>query len=423
MRFLVLIFPSLLAAAVQLTVLNSLDNQPVPRAQVVTADGVRFTDANGRVTLGEDAGSVRVKAYGFRPLQGKIDPDAVHTTLYAHPLLVKALYLSFWGASSEERLDAILKLARTTEINAVVIDVKNELGLTSYKTGVQAACDISAHRNRTIKDMQRFMQALKSEGIYTIGRIVVFKDDLRSEQHPETAVRDAHGNPWQNGEGLGWLDPFIVSNHDYNIDIAEDAARVGFDEINFDYIRFPETPGLQFARENNPENRIRAVSAFLERAKARLTPYGVFLSVDTFGHISWDKGDTGIGQTMASMKEYVDYFSPMLYPSGFAKGFMGLEDPTSDVYKVVSESLRQLDVEPVRIRPWLQAFRDYAHSRTPFRARRIREQIMAAECHGSGGWLLWNPSSRYQGADIKNGSLEWSNFARYSGKAGSPYPN
>ncbi len=422
MRWLLLLFPPLLAAATQLTVLNILDNTPVTQAQVITADGVGFTDANGTITLAEDSGSVHVKAYGFRPLRGNIDPDTPRTTLYARPILVKALYLSFWGAGSEARIDAILQLARATKINAVVIDVKNEQGLTSYKTGVREADAVSAHRSRTIKDMQRFMQTLKSEGIYTIGRIVVFKDDLRAEKRPEAAVRDANGSRWQNREGLGWLDPFVVSNHDYNIDIAEDAARVGFDEINFDYIRFPETSGLRFAKENNPENRIKAVSAFLRRAKTRLTPYGVFLSVDTFGHISWDKGDTGIGQTMASMKDHVDYFSPMLYPSGFAKGFMGLKDPTSDVYKVVSESLRQLDIDPVRIRPWLQAFRDYAHSRTPFGGRKIREQIMAAECHDSGGWLLWNPRSRYQGADLdKDDDLEWSNFARY--EADSPYPN
>jgi len=412
MKRLLFLLTPLLAAAAQLTVLNTLDNRPLPRAEVITAEGVRFTDADGRVTLADTAGDVHVKAYGFRPLAGKIDAGKA-TTLYARPIEVKALYLSFWGAGREDRLDAIIKLARTTEINAVVIDIKNELGLTSYKTDVPAADEITAHRRRTIKDMRRFMQTLKREGIYTIGRIVVFKDGLRTGHHPETAVRGADGSPWQNREGLGWLDPFIVSNQTYNIDIAEDAAKAGFDEINFDYIRFPETPGLQFAKENSYENRIEAVSAFLQRAKTRLTPYGVFLSVDTFGHVSWDKGDTGIGQTMASMKKYVDYFSPMLYPSGFAKGFMGLKDPTSDVYKVVSESLQQLDIEPVRLRPWLQAFRDYAHSRTPFRARRIREQIMAAECYGSGGWLLWNPGSHYKGADLKkNYGLDWSSFAR-----------
>jgi hypothetical protein len=423
--FFLIITPLFLSAGTAVTVLNIADNRPLPGARVITPQGVSVTDANGSVLLdGNAVGTLHVKAYGFRPLQGEIAAGSTRTTFYASPITVKALYLSFWGASSDARLQEILKLARKTEINAVVIDVKNEFGLTSYKTGVKEAAEIKAHRHRTIRHMRRFMKTLKDEGIYTIGRIVVFKDGLRAEHYPESAVRDVNGSQWQNREGLGWLDPFVVSNHDYNIAIAEDAARIGFDEINFDYIRFPEKSGLTFVKENNLQNRVGAISAFLERAKQRLTPYGVLISVDTFGQVSWDKGDTGIGQTMASMKEHVDYFSPMLYPSGFVRGSMGLEDPTSNVYRVVRESLRRLEVEPVRIRPWLQAFRDYAHSRTSFRARKIREQIMAAESHGSGGWLLWNPRSRYIQAGLKDGDgLGWLNFARYQDEPRTPYPN
>lgn len=423
MRLLLLFLPTLLLAFNQLTLLDEQTQTPLAQAKVITPQGVLTSDTNGHVWLDEAIHDVRVKALGYRPLQ--VSVKAKTTTARLRPITVKALYLSFWGASPEStRLHEILELAKETEINAVVVDVKNEFGLTSYKTGVKEAAKIVAHRNRTIRDIASFMQVLREHDMYTIGRIVVFKDGLRAEKHPEVAVKDLNGSRWVNKEGLSWLDPFLPSNQDYNIAIAEDAAKIGFDEINFDYIRFPEKRELKFAKESFLDNRVAAVSTFLRRAKERLQPYGVFISVDTFGQVAWDPGDTGIGQTVISMRDHVDYFSPMLYPSGFAKGTLGLKDPTSDVYKIIRSSLENFDVAPIRVRPWLQAFKDYAHSRTFFNPKKIREQIMATEGHGSGGWLLWNPSSRYKKATFKNADESDSvNLAQYEDEPHTIYTN
>jgi len=402
MRFLVLLMPWLLMATSEITLFDSQTLTPIEGARIISENSVRYTDGNGTVRLDEPVDAVRVLAHGYRPLSARLESDTTLSTLMVEPIRVKALYLSFWGASSgSERLDEIIRLCKETEINAVVIDIKNEFGLTSYKTSVADARAIGAHRSRTIRDIDAFVSRLKAEGIYTIGRIVVFKDILRADAMPDMAIKNADGSVWHNKEGMAWLDPFIEANRRYNIDIAADAARSGFDEINFDYIRFPAVNDIRLGAANDAEARIRTIQSFLKEARERLEPLGVFISADTFGQVSWDKSDTGIGQTVASLAQYADYLSPMLYPSGFSRGWMGLEDPTSDVYTIVYESLKRLDIDPRRVRPWLQAFKDYAHSRTHFKADRIRGQINAAEQYGSGGWLLWNPRSRYRKEGLK----------------------
>jgi hypothetical protein len=415
LRLIILCFPLILFATSQITVFDNTTYEPVKDAEVILTDGQYYrTDANGTVMLDDAADAVRIKAYGYRPLHARLESDSTVSIVMIDPIRVKALYLSFWGAGTgSERFEEVLKLAEKTEINAVVVDVKNEFGFTSYKTGVAEAAAIKAHRQRTIRDMKAFMKRLKAHGIYTIGRIIVFKDGCRADAMPQMALKDAKGVVWRNNEGLGWVDPFIEANRRYNIDIAEDAARIGFDEINFDYIRFPEKSGLVFSKENNLENRVSTIETFIEEAKTRLRPYGVFISVDTFGQVSWDKGDTGIGQTVTSLARHADYLCPMLYPSGFSSGWMGLKDPTSDVYHIVHESLKRIGIEPERVRPWLQAFKDYAHSRTHFKADRIRGQIEAAEHYGSGGWLLWNPRSRYKSAGLKALQPDHVNIARF----------
>ncbi|MDX1294927.1 MAG: putative glycoside hydrolase, partial [Sulfurimonadaceae bacterium] len=400
--FLLLLIPTLLLATSKITVFDSQTHNPVSDAQIIIGDQYYKTDHTGTIKLAESVDTIRVKAVGYRPLLTRLESDSTYSSVTVDPITVKALYLSFWGAGIDsERMQAVLELAKSTEINAVVVDVKNEFGLTSYKTGVKEALELKAHKSRTIRNISAFMHKLKEHNIYTIARVVVFKDGLRALSLPDTALKTEEGDVWTNREGLAWLDPFIETNHHYNIDIAEDAARLGFDEINFDYIRFPEKSGLTFSKENVLDNRVAAINSFLKKAKERLQPYGTFISVDTFGQVSWDKGDTGIGQTVSSLQEHADYLSPMLYPSGFSSGMLGLKDPTSNVYHVVHESLKRIDIDPKRIRPWLQAFKDYAHSRSHFRAERIRGQIDAAEDHGSGGWLLWNPRSRYKDEGLK----------------------
>jgi len=206
-----------------------------------------------------------------------------------------------------------------------------------------------------------------------------------------------NGKVWRDKHNTAWIDPHSLKGQEYTLAIAEDTAKAGFDEINFDYIRFPAHKGLRYREADTEANRIAAIEGFLKRAQERLSPYSAFISVDIFGYVSWNKNDTHIGQTVASLAKYSDYICPMLYPSGFHKGTLGYKDPTRHPYTIVKTSIHktQSDVEAIRIRPWLQSFRDYAFSRVNYTEYHIARQVLAAEDMDTNGWFLWNPSSRF----------------------------
>jgi hypothetical protein len=178
-----------------------------------------------------------------------------------------------------------------------------------------------------------------------------------------------------------------------------EAAQHGFDEIQFDYVRFPDATDLQYSMPNTVENRVKAISGFLMEARRRLVPYNVFLAADIFGYVCWNLNDTSIGQRLEDLAPLVDYLSPMLYPSGFQYGIPGYRIPVSRPHEIVYLSLKRAKertrLPPIRFRPWLQAFRDYAFDGRTFTGVEVREQINAAEEFGSDGWMLWNPSNVY----------------------------
>jgi len=186
---------------------------------------------------------------------------------------------------------------------------------------------------------------------------------------------------------------------DYNVDVAVEAARLGFDEIQFDYVRFPDAVGLRFAAPSTQASRVAAIGDLMREARRRLAPYNVFLSADVFGYVCWNPDDTLIGQRLEDLAPLVDYLSPMLYPSAFQFGIPGHRDPVAHPSEIVRKSLdeaqRRTGLPGVRFRPWLQAFKDYAFDRRVFGADEIQRQIQGAERAGSGGWMLWNPRNDY----------------------------
>jgi hypothetical protein len=198
---------------------------------------------------------------------------------------------------------------------------------------------------------------------------------------------------------LAWADPFQREVREYNVELAVEAARHGFDEIQFDYVRFPDAKGLVFAGPNTAEARVRAIQEFLVEAKQRLAPYNVFLSADVFGYVCWNRDDTGIGQVLERLAPELDYVSPMLYPSSFQFGIPGyrnaVQHPYEIVYLTLARAKQRTGLPGARFRPWLQAFPDYAFDRRRFGAAEIRAQIRAAEAAGCNGWMLWNPSNTY----------------------------
>jgi hypothetical protein len=239
---------------------------------------------------------------------------------------------------------------------------------------------------------------MKSKHVYTIARIVTFKDELQASNNPDYAVKDENGEIWRNSDNMAWVDPFDKRSHSYAISMAEEAAKVGFDEINFDYVRFPARVGLQYSKENNKENRIKAISEFLDSAQDRLRKYGVFISVDIYGNVCWSRDDNNIGQTISSLAKHADYLAPMLYPSGFAEGSFNVTYPSEHPYIVIYRSIKHIEdqINPIRVRPWLQYFKDYAHKGRYYRYFEVNEQIKAANDAHTNGWMIWSPSSSYK---------------------------
>ncbi len=388
-------------------VVDELTGAGIAGAIVTSETGVVRADAEGRFAIYSDGGMLRGRAAGYG--RGEVLSEKAEKMVLT-PFTPKALYLSFYGISAPSLVNPALELIETTELNALVIDIKGDRGMVSYPSPVAQAAGIGAQKVITVRDPIALLASLKERGIYTIGRIVVFKDDLLARARPELAVKTSAGLPWRDGEKLRWVDPFSREVWAYNIALAEEAASLGFDEIQFDYVRFPERAGLVFSRENIQAHRVEAITGFLGEARYRLNPYNVALAADIFGYVCWNENDTNIGQQLERLAEHLDTISPMLYPSGFTFGVGQFRNPVANPYEIVSLSLnkaqKRTGLSTRRFRPWLQAFRDYAFDRRHFGDSEIRSQTSASDEFGSNGWMLWNARNVYSTAGLKSETAE-----------------
>ncbi len=387
-------------------VIDVLTGQPIPGAFVTSGNAAVFTDRNGQFFTRTDGNKLSVRAHGYlkSELDANVNIIAAPPLIKLTPFTPKALYLTVYGIGDREIRNSAIKLLEETELNALVIDVKGDRGMIPYKSTIPLASEIGAQKIITVRDMSDLLKSLKEKKIYTIARIVTFKDNLLAQARPDLAVR-RNGTVWKDRENLSWVDPSKREVWDYNISIAIEAAKLGFDEIQFDYVRFPDTKGLEFSVPSTEENRTQAISGFLSEAKKRLTPYNVYLAADIFGYVCWNSNDTDIGQKIEAVSAVVDYISPMLYPSGFQYGIPGYRNPVANPYEIVNLTLKKAmertNLPPTRFRPWLQAFRDYAFDGRYFTAKEISEQINASEELGANGWMLWNPRNAYSSGGLK----------------------
>lgn len=398
-----LILNSSSAASYSGTVVDALSKKPIADAFVTRDNTVVRTDPNGRFQINGENDVIGIRAYGHLRRQIKTQPG--DTTVTLSPFTPKALYLSLFGIGSKKLRDSAFSLIQETELNALVINLKDDMGRVAFKSTTPLATAVGAQKIITVKDLHALSEDLHARGIYVIARIVVFKDDPLVANKPELAIRTASGAIWKDREGLAWCNPFSKVAWNYNIDLAVEAARAGVDEIQFDYVRFPDTHGLIYSMPNTEENRVEAITGFLTEARKRLTPYNVFLAADIFGYVSWNSNDTFIGQKLGNLANALDYLSPMLYPSGFQFGIPGYLNPVEHPHEIVYYSLEKAkhrtNLPGLRFRPWLQAFRDYAFDKRHFQGEQIRAQIDAAEKSGSDGWMLWNPRNSYTRDGLK----------------------
>jgi len=385
-------------------VLNSENRQPIQDAVVFHNGETLHTDAKGHFALDKFSAEqpVLVKASGYRQTTASIRENS-KLKVELTPFDAKGLYLTHYGVSSRVIRNGVLGLIKENGLNALVLDVKGDRGLLSYKYDVPLASQDGAHKIPTIKNINAFVHDLHEQNIYVIGRIVTFKDNVLANYKPEWAIFDTRtGRPWTDNEHLAWVDPFRKEVWDYNIAIAREAAKAGFDEIQFDYVRFPTDGKLSSARYsqvNNQENRVKTINGFLEAARRALLPYNTYLSADIFGYVPWNYNDTDIGQRIEDVAQHVDYLCLMVYPSGYHLGIPGYRQPVSHprevIYYTLEKAKKRLDGQPKKLRPWLQNFRDYAFDRRPYTGNEIKLQIQACNEANTSGWLLWDPSNKY----------------------------
>lgn len=379
-----------------------LDDSGAPLAGASIAIGSARTqsgeDGSFRLEGAPETGEVVVKKPGYLSAAAPIDASMrVQATL--KPFLARALYATAGTASDPNLFNNLLAIADRTEINAMVVDLKDSSGFVFYDTQVQLAKDIGAVS--PVLDPRQITQRLRERNLYSIARIVVFEDPILAEKRPELAIKDSsNGDLWRTWNGLAWVNAHRSEVWDYNIALAVEAANMGFDEIQLDYIRFPSDGPLNRAEYGVPQNsetRPAAIGQFLSRMADALAPTHSYLAADVFGLTLWELEDGGIGQNLEVVSKYLDYVCPMVYPSHFYPGSMGFDIPNNHPYEVILWSLeageKRVPEHKAKMRPWIQDF-SYGEG-IDYGANEVRRQIDAANDFGPVGWMVWNAANVY----------------------------
>lgn len=317
--------------------------------------------------------------------------------------VVKGIYCPLGLLTRQDRVDGLLDLIDRTELNAIVIDMKNDAGWIGFPSQVPAAKPGLIY-TRSFMDIKALVARCREKGIYTIARIVLFKDPLFARANPDWAVKDKDGKLWIDTEGAPWMDPFRPEVRDYLADLSREVGGLGFDEIQFDYVRFPSDGDITntvYSQESTRESRTTVIREFCARLQRELKPLGVAISADVFGLTGWidPYEDMGIGQRVIDIAPYMDYLSPMLYPGTFIRGNLGYAEPLKHPYDVVRRSVIEFDARTeAKIRPWVQ---HYSSPGVPYGPEEVRLQIQGAEDANAVGWMAWHAGGKYDAASFK----------------------
>jgi hypothetical protein len=374
---------------------NSLGN-PVPRAAIVYAGKEYYTDAQGMFSIKKSStkSDIIVKRAGYRKVV--LAPQREFISLALEPIEIKSLYLQTGmlkqGMKNKAFANA-MNLIKTTEINALTIDYKDDEG-------------------RVSQNLKPFIDDLKTKKVYTIARIVAFKDNNAPRKFKQLALKNKlTGEPWQDKKNVTYLNPYNTEAWDYLIAVSKEAIAIGFDEVQFDYVRFPTDGDLKKIEwsvgEPSSKTRSDAISGFLRKARKEVGALGGFLAADVFGDTAFVPGDSGIGQNIEAIAPYLDYICPMVYPSGYNKNYAGVKDPVNQPGEIVEVSVKRYRLraeavnEDVVIRPWLQYFRDYSPAKKTYGEKEYLAQINGSNKAGGSGWLMWNAASNYSTLGFK----------------------
>jgi hypothetical protein len=318
------------------------------------------------------------------------------------PRYIRGIHVSSWMLGSPANRKKIESLVEKTELNTVVVDMKEVEG-DVFVPGVKSADKMKSY-TAAFPDVEKYLAKLKKSGVYTIARLTVFKDNIAARRRPEWGVKNPEGKLWTDSKGYTWLDPYNRGAWEYNIEIAKRAVELGFDEIQFDYIRFPTDGKIGGCRYTSAGIKTTApgeLLEFLRYAGDNLRPMGAKISIDVFGLTTTSSGDMGIGQKIVELTNLVDYVSPMVYPSHYYKGEYNLVDPNKEPYLTVYMSMngaaKRLGGQARKLRPWLQDF-SMGYKYGP---KEVRAQMQAVYDNDIGSWMLWNSRCVYTAAALK----------------------
>ena len=323
---------------------------------------------------------------------------------------VRGIYVSAHSVALKGRLDELIELAKKNNINAFVIDVKGDYGELTFPMSDEInKYTKSANKNPIIKEIEPVIKKLKDNGIYTIARIVSFKDTIYAKENPDKIIvyKDG-GKAFTNSDGLVWVSAYDKNLWEYNVTVAKEAAKAGFNEIQFDYVRFPASNGGKLDKVLNYRNadnmtKAEAIQKYLNYAKKELSPYNVYISADIYGQVGSSSDDMSLGQFWEAVSSEVDYVSPMMYPSHYGKGVYGLDIPDANPYKTIYHSTkdsinRNNNISsPAIIRPWIQAFTaTWVKGHIHYGSKEVKEQIKAMKDLGVDEYILWSATNRYE---------------------------
>ncbi|MGH7480678.1 MAG: putative glycoside hydrolase [Longimicrobiales bacterium] len=320
------------------------------------------------------------------------------------PDAVRGIYLNVWAAASQAKRTRLMDLADRTELNAFVIDVKDATGMVSFPSTIPLVARIGARGERRVADMREFLSELRRRRIYPIARIVVFRDPVLAKARPQWAMRRGDGSIWTDRYGDVWVDPYNRNVWDYNIAVALEALALGFSEIQWDYVRFPDSPARLMKDVVYPaaeaRTKAQAITEFLRYSRERVREHHpeALVTADVFGLTTSVVGDMGIGQDWSEMVDATDALLPMVYPSHYVRGSYGVAYPNGEPYEIVRTALeagvrrRGESEDLAAIRPWLQ---DFSLGEPEYGPAHVRAQIEATYDAGLDEWVLWNPASNY----------------------------
>lgn len=323
------------------------------------------------------------------------------------PVKVKGIYVS-GPVAGIAKMDSLIDLVDQTELNAMVIDIKNDEGKVTYKMQSDQVLELDAGVSY-IRDIEELVSKCKEKDIYLIARIVSFRDPYLAEQKPEWAVHTKDGEIFRDKSGLAWVNPYNREVWDYLLEIAMQAAEAGFDEVQFDYIRFSTDimeEEVDYGAESQNVDKIEIITEFTEYMYEKLAPQGVYVAADVFGTVIDNETDQAIvGQDYVQMAQYLDYICPMVYPSHYYIGSYGIPipdaEPYSTIYAAASSSAEELKALPeddcAHVRLWLQSFTaSWVPGHISYGREQIRAQIKGAYDAGYDEWILWNAGVNYK---------------------------